>query len=108
MNIFLSAFVLLYFVGEKCCLQKLKERKKFLRSSSLEMQGHILRASGDRAKAQGQHNAEGGLRKIPYKLCCSEYRHNAEGGLEKCPLPIYVAVEQILTHHLINNPLSKD
>ena len=84
MNIFLSAFVLLYFVGEKCCLQKLKEREKFLRSSSLEMQGQILRANGDRAKAQGQHNAE--------------------GGLETNPLPSYVAVKQILPRKYVIFP----
>ena len=54
------------FCEKECCLRKLKESKKFLRSSSVEIQGQILRASGDRAKAQGRHNAEGGLKeKIP-------------------------------------------
>ena len=65
--------VLWPFWEKECCLQKLKENKKFLRSSSVEIQGQILRASGDRVKAQGQ-------------------RQNAEGGLEKNPSPIYVAL----------------
>ena len=59
------------FLEKECCLQKLKERKKFLRSSSLEIQGHILGASGDRVKAQGQHNAGGDWKKSPSNICCS-------------------------------------
>ena len=71
----------------------------------------MLQCSGRvwwQGKSSRAAQCRGGIgEKSPSKLCYSEYRHNAEGGLEKCPLPIYVAVEQILTHHPINNTLSK-